>query len=114
MQVCACVGCPAHEGSCPEVVPTRRCPACAGRYEQQRGTRQQRGYDKDHDDMRARWKPLVEAGRVNCRAPTCLEVDRRIQPGQAWDLGHDDNRRHRGPEHARCNRAAGGKAAHSQ
>ena len=112
MRVCSCIACPAHPGSCPELVTKGRCPACSSTAEQQRGRRQQRGYDAGHDRLRARWKPKVEAGLVDCHAPTCLMDQRRIQPDADWDLGHDDDRHHRGPEHQRCNRSAGGKAAH--
>jgi hypothetical protein len=47
--------------------------------------------------------PLVAAGVVDC-----WRCGRRIEPGQAWDLGHDDvdRSRWRGPEHASCNRRA--------
>lgn len=112
MRVCACISCSAHPDSCPQLTTDRRCPDCAGVYERRRGTRQERGYDRTHDDLREQWRPRVEAGYADCRAPICLMPQRRILPDQAWDLGHDGQRRHRGPEHARCNRSAGGKAAH--
>lgn len=112
MRVCSCIGCPAHDGSCPELSEARRCPDCAAAYEQRRGTRQARGYDAAYDRARERWKPKVEAGQVDCHAPTCLLPMRRIHLGAEWDLGHDDQRRIRGPEHRLCNRSAGGKAAH--
>lgn len=113
MHVCSCIECPAHQGSCPELSPTRRCPACTTQAEARRGTRQQRGYTSEHDRLRARWKPKVEAGLVDCHAATCIERQRRILLRAAWDLGHTPDRKAwTGPEHARCNRAAGGRAAH--
>jgi hypothetical protein len=64
-----------------------------------------RGYGTQHQTLRKTWAPLVEQGAVTC--PRCA---RPITPGQAWDLGHHDTDRTRytGPEHQRCNRAAGG------
>ena len=112
MKVCACVGCSAHSGTCPELTTIRRCPACAGQYERRRGRRQARGYDAEYDRERRRWQPKVDAGQVHCLAPVCLMPARWICPGTSWDLGHDDDRRIRGPEHRKCNRSAGGKAAH--
>jgi hypothetical protein len=63
-----------------------------------------RGYGTQHQTLRKTWAPLVEQGAVTC--PRCA---RPITPGQAWDLGHHDTDRTRytGPEHQRCNRAAG-------
>lgn len=112
MSVCNCVGCPAHDGSCPQVSEAKRCAACAGQYEARRGTRQARGYDRGYDQARKQWAPKVQAGTVHCFAPVCLMPARWICPGTAWDLGHDEQRHIRGPEHAVCNRSAGGKAAH--
>lgn len=99
---------------CPELTDKRHCDTHRGEHERRRGTRQQRGYDAPYDRARRRWKPQVERGEVDCHAPTCLMPGRRIMLGQAWDLGHDDQRRIRGPEHQLCNRSAGGKAAHAQ
>jgi hypothetical protein len=70
-----------------------------------------------HTNLRAALAPAVASGTVRCtRAAACKfaeEVDGRliggiIEPGTAWDLGHDDRdpRFHTGPEHASCNRAA--------
>jgi hypothetical protein len=66
-----------------------------------------RGYGTQHQTLRKTWAPLVEQGAVTC--PRCA---RPITPGQAWDLGHHDTDRTRytGPEHQRCNRAAGADA----
>lgn len=107
MHVCARPG-------CPELTTARYCPADAAAYERQRGTRQQRGYTAEHDRLRERWRPRVERASVNCHAKVCVMVSGRlILPGQPWDLGHTDDRTAwTGPEHAPCNRSAGGKAAH--
>jgi len=114
VRVCACVGCTGHPGSCPELTTQRHCDTCRPVRERARGTRQQRGYGKAHDDLRARWKPKVEACTVHCHAKVCvMPSGRLILPGQPWDLGHTDDRTAwTGPEHASCNRAAGGRAAH--
>lgn len=53
MKVCPCLGCPAHDGSCPEIVPSGRCDPCQGQAEQRRGTAAQRGYSgRGHDSFR--------------------------------------------------------------
>ena len=82
-----------------------RCPA------HRRGSRQQRGYDANHDAERAAWTPHVEAGLVTCRRVSwglCVADNPVIQPGEAWDLGHPDAQcpTPRAPEHRRCNRGA--------
>lgn len=108
MRVCS-------EPGCPELTAGGRCPDHRAQQERRRGTRQQRGYTNEHDRLRARWKPKVEACTVHCHAIVCIEHVRLILPGQAWDLGHTaDRTAWTGPEHATCNRSAGGKAAHSQ
>ena len=66
----------------------------------------QRGYGADHQQLRKRyWAPKVRAGNIDC-----ARCGQRIAPGQPWDLGHTDDRSAwTGPEHASCNRSAGGK-----
>jgi hypothetical protein len=62
-----------------------------------------RGYGSAHQARRRRWNKRIYSGEeVNC-----ARCGHPILPGQAWDLGHDDNDRTRytGPEHRRCNRA---------
>ena len=90
------------EPGCPELVDSGRCPTHARKREQQRGTRQQRGYGRKHIALRKHWAPKVAAGEVNC-----WRCGQRISPLEPWDLGHDDTDRStwRGPEHQRCNRA---------
>lgn len=102
-------------GRCPcgrRAVYRGKCEDHARLTEVARGTRQARGYDAAHDRLRRRWAPRVARGVVDC-----WRCGERITPGQPWDVGHDDVDRAitRGPEHAdRCNRAAGGRAAHQQ
>lgn len=64
-----------------------------------------RGYGWRHQQLREHWAPKVRAGLVDC-----ARCARPILPGSAWDLGHTDDRTaYRGPEHAHCNRSAGGR-----
>ncbi|KZE90634.1 hypothetical protein AVP41_00153 [Microbacterium sp. TNHR37B] len=103
MKVCS-------EPGCPTLTRGSRCTTNQRAKERARGTRQQRGYNGNHDRLRAEWAPIVAAGTVRCANPTC---GRPIRPGQAWDLGHTEDRTaYRGPEHAACNRSEGGRATH--
>jgi hypothetical protein len=63
--------------------------------------------------MREQWAKVVEAGEAICLAPLCLMPDRRILPGQEWDLGHDLLGNWRGCEHVKCNRSAGAVAGNT-
>lgn len=69
-------------------------------------TTTQRGYGHSHQQVRAKWQPVVDSG-----AAECARCHRPIKPGDEWDMGHDDHDRSKytGPEHAPCNRSAGGR-----
>ena len=81
-----------------------RCPDCARDHDRARGTRQQRGYDAEHDRERARWQRVLDQGSpVSCRNPHCLTPDTPVDP-KHWHLGHTPRRdTWRGPEHPDCN-----------
>lgn len=86
---------------CPNLTDQTRCPTCRARAEQLRGTRQQRGYDAQHDAIRLMWAARITQGDVNC-----ARCGQGIAPDAAWDLDHTDDRRgYLGPSHAGCNRA---------
>ena len=77
-------------------------------------TTSQRGYGTAHQRERARWKPQVDAGLVQCHAqqhkPECMARGTWLLPGLPWDLGHTEDRTGwTGPEFAGCNRADGGR-----
>lgn len=96
------------EPGCPELTDKRRCREHRRTKERDRGSRQARGYDAEHDRLRAKWEPKVRTGLV-----PCARCRRYIAQGEPWDLGHTDDRTAwTGPEHMTCNRSAGGKAAH--
>lgn len=94
---------------CPAITDQRQCQAHRAEADRARGTKKQRGYDKDFQAERRVWVRMVATGEVNCWR--CLSP---ILPGAAFDLGHDDNDRSiiRGPEHPGCNRSAAGRSAH--
>lgn len=95
---------------CPELTPGGPCAAHRTQREQQRGTRQQRGYGQAHQKLRAQWQRQVDLGTVRCARCT-----KPILPGQAWHLDHSDDRlSYLGPSCVPCNTSAGGKAAHSR
>jgi len=66
----------------------------------------ERGYGHSHQALRKSWQARVETGNV-----VCARCGFAILPSAKWDLGHDDRDRslYTGPEHARCNRRAGGR-----
>jgi hypothetical protein len=70
-----------------------------------------RTYGRAHRDLRARVNAIVQAGQA-----TCWRCRNPIEPGSAWDLGHDDHDRthYRGPEHQACNRRAGAEKRNQQ
>ena len=65
-----------------------------------------RGYGHTHQQRRKQWARQVAAGGVKCWR--CHEL---IEPGDPWDLGHDDYDRslYRGPEHRACDRGTAGR-----
>jgi hypothetical protein len=79
-----------------------RCPDCRRIHWRSRGSTTDRGYGPAHRALREHYRPAVEAGAV-----VCWRCGQLIQPGEAWDLGHDDHDRnvYRGPEHRAHNRA---------
>lgn len=61
-----------------------------------------------HQQTRARWAPIVNAGDAYCTEIICKMRTRWIAPGSKWDLAHDRvNGGYLGPAHARCNRSEG-------
>lgn len=63
-------------------------------------------YGYRHRKLRARLHKVVEAGMA-----TCWRCGKTIEPGTAWDLGHDptDRNKHKGTECVACNRATYGR-----
>lgn len=100
LRVCA-------EPGCPNLQPETRCLEHRRAREQQRGTRQQRGYDAKHDTLRAHYQRRMNNGeQFYCWRCTTTPID-----PHAWHLGHDDADRskHRGPECPPCNLATSGR-----
>lgn len=95
---------------CPKPASGRYCDKHNREYERARGTAHARGYGTEHQRRRTSWAQRVATGTVKC-----WRCGERINAGDEWDLGHDDEDRTitRGPEHARtCNRSAAGRRAH--
>lgn len=94
---------------CHVLVARPRCRTCQRAYDNATGrnhygvSSSARGYGADHQAERARWAPVVAEGTVSC-----ARCDETIKASDRWDLGHTEDRSGwTGPEHARCNRAAG-------
>ena len=89
---------------CPKLIPAgTRCTDCARTKERARGTRQERGYNAAHDQLRRQYQRRMDRGEPF----TCWRCTDPIDP-EHWHLGHDDNDRakYRGPECPACNLAS--------
>ena len=92
--------------NCPRLVPRgqRYCKDHRQEHERERGSASRRGYGARHQAERARWSRYLAQGH----AVLCSRCGKPIRRGEAWDLGHTDDRlAWTGPEHAHCNRSAG-------
>lgn len=98
--------CPAPR--CPHLTATRYCKQHQREYEQRRGSSRERGYNKQHERLRKLWRARQRRGEQLY----CARCGGPIGQHEPFDLGHDDDDRniYNGPEHQRCNRAAGGKS----
>lgn len=92
MRVCAQPG-------CPTLTQTRYCWPHTRTRDKARGTRQARGYDAHHDQLRAAWQQRIDYGEL----VTCWRCGTQVT-GRRWHLGHDDTDRtiYRGPECEPC------------
>ena len=73
-------------------------------------------YGHNHQQLRKQWAALIATGNVHCTGPQgCGHV---IHPTDDWDLGHTIDHALGGdnapriPQHAHCNRSAGGALRH--
>lgn len=105
---------------CGDLSAQSRCPVHARDAERRRNkNRTPRGdrYGREHQEERASWVPLVEAGKVRCRRAAvgqCIAGTPLILPGSPWHLGHPDEEcsRPTAPEHEKCNTSAAGRLSH--
>ena len=97
MRVCSVPGCPVLTNS-------GRCDQHRREADQARGSRQQRGYDRDHERRR---QGLLKAWVPGSPCPVCKQP---MLPGQQLDAGHsvdlrtNPNAKADRLEHAGCNR----------
>lgn len=74
-------------------------------------------YGTRHRMIRAAWAPSVARGECVCVVIGDTGCGKPILPGQRWDLGHVPGGapdEYAGPQHARCNRAAGARNGNRQ
>ena len=70
-----------------------------------------RGYGWQHQQLRARWKPKVDAGKVDCARCHQPIIPNPTEFGDGWQLDHDPTdktrTRYNGPAHTSCNQGGG-------
>lgn len=99
MRVCA-------EPGCPRLQRARRCAEHERQRERVRGSSSQRGYGQEHSKLR---DSINRRGIENF---VCARCGGAFMAGEEFQLGHTDDRASwHGPEHARCNLSAAGRAS---
>ena len=101
------------EPGCPTITDKRRCPSHTRHADRARGSRQARGYDNQHDKLRASYQRRMNAGEIfTCASVRCLNPGHTVDPNR-WHLGHTADRTGwTGPEVPECNLSDAGKASH--
>ena len=88
------------EPGCPTLTDRTRCTTHERAKDRARGTRQERGYDADHDREAKRWRDAVRRGEL----VTCWRCGDPITDPNDCHLGHDDH------DHRGCRSAAMARA----
>lgn len=101
MKVCA-------EPGCPVLCRSTHCLEHTRERDKARGTRQERGYGREHDALRRHYQRRMDAGQVYA----CWRCGGDIDP-TSWTLGHcdDDRSKYHGPECPPCDYATSGRGA---
>jgi hypothetical protein len=96
------------EPGCPELTDRTRCTKHSRARDKARGSRQERGYDAQHDRLRRAWQREMDRGL----GITCWRCGDLIDPTN-WTLGHcdDDRTKYHGPECPPCDYATSGRTA---
>lgn len=87
------------------------CEFCAAAHEASRGSRQERGYGRDHDLIRRQLMDRLRVDLAAGRRPLCprcglpLLLSQDLDAGHSVDLRIDPNAKADRLEHAPCNRA---------
>lgn len=90
-----------------------RCATCERIRDKARGTRQERGYDAQHDRLRADYQSRMDRGEgFECWRCAATSTPHRVDTSD-WQLGHcdDDRTKYHGPECPSGNQATSGRAA---
>jgi hypothetical protein len=97
LRVCAQPG-------CPTLTASRRCPDHQRKTEQARGSRQQRGYDAEHDRIRTALLARFQPGTLCPKCGQPMLNGQKLDAGHSVDLRDDPNAKADQLEHAGCNR----------
>lgn len=98
-----------RQPGCPELVAAGYCTEHAREHERRRGSREARGYARPHRKLRAVIAQQVASGQAVCHL-----CGYPIRADDDWHLDHSPDRTtYRGPAHAACNTADGGRRAHN-
>jgi 5-methylcytosine-specific restriction protein A len=84
LKVCSCMGCAAHQGSCPQLTPTGRCQPCDRTADRARGTAHQRGYSSTGHK---RFRAAVLRRDKTCRIDGC---NKPSTDADHWPQGRDE------------------------
>lgn len=96
------------EPGCPALTDKPRCPAHTRDREAARGSKEDRGYGRQHQAERRRWRAIIDS-----TGATCARCGAPLRRGDAFHLDHTADRRGwLGPSCPKCNLSAAGKASH--
>lgn len=106
--VCPCIGCEAHQGSCPTIVDKGRCTRCARSVRRRRGTTTEQGLGWQHQQRRSE----LILGAIGTNCPDCgrvmVSASEMVADHSTQDRSRPADRVHCRP----CSDRQGGRLAH--